>query len=176
MLEPGREDSLLDVGTGTAALLAELARAPDPLETAIGVDRSARMLARAPRLPTGWRLVEGDAAELPFPDGSFDLVTASYLLHFMDPATRSRVIAEARRVLTPGGRLGVITVAPPAGRISALLSAPIRSLARRSEGVLAGLRPLDPTPELRAEGLRPLELRRVRIGYPSLCVVCSRGD
>jgi ubiquinone/menaquinone biosynthesis C-methylase UbiE len=133
------------------------------------------MLARAPSLPPGWRLVEADARALPFPEASFDVVTAAYLLHFLDGGDRRRVIEETRRVLAPGGRVGVVTVAPPAGPLATLVSRPVRALARRSSGALAGLRPLDPREELSAAGLRPLRARRVRAGYPSLCVVAERA-
>lgn len=174
LLEVEEGDSLLDLGTGTAVVLRELARSPRPPGTVVGVDRSARMLAHAPTLPAGWRLVEGDAGALEFDDASFDRVTASYLLHLLDAEERARIINEAARVLAPGGRLGTVTVAPAGGRISSLLQRPIRALADRSTGVLAGLRPLDPRPELEAAGLRPVGWRHVRAGYPSLCVVARR--
>jgi ubiquinone/menaquinone biosynthesis C-methylase UbiE len=175
LLDASESDSLLDLGTGTAAQLDELARSPHPPRSAIGLDATTQMLARAPVLPAGWSLVEGDASALPFADSSFELVTASYLLHLLDQEGRGRVIGEARRVLVPGGRLGVVTVAPPAGPLSSLLSRPLRALSERCGGVLAGLRPLDPTEELRAAGLRPLRARRVRAGYPSLCLVAERA-
>ncbi len=173
MLEVGQSEAVLDLGTGTGIVLRELARSAQPPGTAVGVDRSAEMLARVPDLPAAWRLLEADAASLPFDDDSFDVVTASYLLHLLDREERARVIAEAIRVLAPGGRLGTVTVAPPAGGISSFATWPIRALARRSHGVLAGLRPLDPGPEFLAAGLRPVRGRRVSAGYPSLCVVAE---
>jgi ubiquinone/menaquinone biosynthesis C-methylase UbiE len=176
LLEVSEQDSLLDLATGTAAMLRELARSPKPPQSATGVDRAPAMLAQAPELPAGWRLLEADARALPFADESFDVVTASYLLHLLDRDDRARVIAEARRVLRPGGRLGVVTVAPPAGRLSSLASRPIRALAARSSGALAGLRPLDPREELKAAGLRPLRGRRARAVPPALCVVAERVD
>jgi demethylmenaquinone methyltransferase/2-methoxy-6-polyprenyl-1,4-benzoquinol methylase len=118
--------------------------------------------------------MEAEAGALPFADTSFEVVTACYLLHFLDEGERARIITEARRVLVPGGRLGVVTIAPPAGRISSLISRPVLALAERSRGVLAGLRPLDPRPELETAGLRAVSARRVRAGYPSLCVVAER--
>jgi len=45
-------------------------------------------LARVPTLEMGWKLVEGDARALPFADHSFDVVTATYLLHVLDEAAR----------------------------------------------------------------------------------------
>ena len=53
--------------------------------------------------PWAWQLVTGDAHDLPFPDSSFDTVTASFTFcSVTDPA---RVLAEINRVLRPGGRL-----------------------------------------------------------------------
>jgi ubiquinone/menaquinone biosynthesis C-methylase UbiE len=175
VLEVRESELLLDLGTGTALLLRELAGSPHRPRTAVGIDRSAEMLARAPALPEGWGLIEADATALPFEDASFDVITACYLLHLLDPEMRRRLLAEAARVLVPGGRLGTVTVAPPAGGLSLALSRPIRALAGRSRGVLSGLRPLDPRPDLLAAGLHPVESRRTFAGYPSLCVVAQRG-
>jgi SAM-dependent methyltransferase len=161
-------------GLGWLVSTTSSSRSSAPPQSATGVDRAPAMLAQAPELPAGWRLLEADARALPFANESFDVVTASYLLHLLDRDDRARVIAEARRVLRPGGRLGVVTVAPPAGRLSSLASRPIRALAARSSGALAGLRPLDPREELKAAGLRPLRGRRARAVPPSLCVVAER--
>lgn len=174
MLGVGESDSLLDLGTGTALLLRELSRSSHRPGTAVGLDRSREMLARAPELPPDWRLVEGDVGSLPFDDGSFEVVTACYLLHLVDPRARVRILGEAVRVLAPGGRLGCVTVVPPVGALSSYLSRPVRARAERSRGVLSGLRPLDPREELAAAGLRPVESRRIYAGYPSLCVVARR--
>lgn len=173
MLAIAPQERLLDVGTGPAVLLAELARSPSPPVRACGIDSSPEMLARAPVLPDAWSLGVGDAASLPFEDNSFDVVTASYLLHVLDAGDRRRVLGETRRVLRPGGRLGTITVAPPRGRMASLLSAPIRRAAHRSGGALAGLRPLDPAPELIEAGLGELARRHSFRGYPSLCLVAA---
>jgi hypothetical protein len=102
------------------------------------------------------------------------VLTAGYLLHLLDSGAREQVLREAARVLVPGGRLGSVTVTPPAGAVSSFLSAPIRALARRSPRALSGMRPLDPRTEFIAAGLRPVEWRRTYAGYPSLCVVARR--
>lgn len=176
MLDIGCSDAVLDIATGTGALLGELARAPARPRSVVGVDLSSAMLSRVPALPRGWKLVRGDANALPFPDAGFDVVTASYLLHLLDSAQRASVIGEVRRVLAPGGRFGSITIAPPRGAFSRILSAPIRALAERSSGAMAGLRPLDPRRELEQTGLDPVSARRVTLGYPALCVVCERDQ
>lgn len=170
LLEPRSHERLLDVATGPAPFLAELALRPDRPVEAVGIDSSPAMLERAPELPAGWRLEVADATALPFDDGSFDFVTASYLLHVMDPAERRTAIAEIARVLRPGGRIGTITVAPPRNPVTRALTAPLRAAAERSNGRLRGMRSHDPAPELAAAGLAEANRRTTLAGYPSLVV------
>ncbi len=68
----------------------------------------------------------------PFPNESFDVVTAAYLLHLLDPPARRAVIAEAARVLRPGGRMVTVTVGVPRSAPLALAFAPVAAIARRS--------------------------------------------
>jgi SAM-dependent methyltransferase len=174
LLEIRQSEHLLDVATGTAALLGELARSAHRPARAVGIDSSREMLARAGPLPAAWQLVVADARDLQFDDGSFDVATAVYLLHVLDAADRGRVLGELRRVLRPDGRLGVITVAPPRTAVGALVAKPIRALAQRRGGGLLGLRALDPRPELIASGFRIIASRRTGRGYPSLSLVADR--
>jgi ubiquinone/menaquinone biosynthesis C-methylase UbiE len=102
-LQPG--ERLLDLGCGTGALLRELAvrGAPDRLS---GVDLSPAMVALArARLPAAVRLAVADAAALPFPAGSFDVVVSSSSFHFWPRP--DRVLGELRRILAADGRLAI---------------------------------------------------------------------
>ena len=65
------------------------------------VDRSSEMLARA--AAKGLETVEADAQRLPFEDESFDAATMISMLHHVED--RGAALAEARRILRPGGRL-----------------------------------------------------------------------
>jgi len=175
MLEVTGPDQLLDLGTGTGAVLRELQRHSVRPSRLVGVDASAAMLDRArAALPPSTELVTADAASLPFAESSFEVVSCAYLLHLLDPDERGAILGEAGRVLSPGGRIGVVSIAPPSGWLSRALSWPVRAIARHSSGVLAGLRPLDPAAELRAAGFEVRAQRRVRVGYPSLCVVAIK--
>lgn len=99
---------ILDIGCGTGTLataLAERAHAK-----VWGVDEDAEMLAVARgRVPGSVGLKLARAEELPFRDGWFERVTLSLVVHLVD---RPAALAEARRVLSPGGRLAIVTFDP----------------------------------------------------------------
>lgn len=103
---------LLDIGTGTGRILEVLA----PLaERAEGIDASREMLAiaRAKLEEAGLRhcgVRQGDMYALPFTDASFDAAVIHQVLHFVE--SPAAVVAEAARVLRPGGRLAVVDFAP----------------------------------------------------------------
>ncbi len=107
----GRLGRLLDIGTGTGHILELLAGQAD---AAVGIDQSQPMLSIARSAIEGSGLAHcqvrhADMYQLPFPSGSFDTVTIHMVLHYAeDPAA---VLAEAARVLTPGGRLAIVDFA-----------------------------------------------------------------
>jgi len=112
LLGSGTLGRALDIGTGTGRLLEVLA--PN-VASGLGIDASRAMLALA-RV----RLAKPEFAHLsvrladmyalPLHDASFDLVLLQMVLHYAEDAAAA--IAEARRVLAPGGRLLVVDVAP----------------------------------------------------------------
>ncbi|MCW3476831.1 ArsR/SmtB family transcription factor [Limobrevibacterium gyesilva] len=113
LLPAGEIGRLLDIGTGTGRLLELLA---PRVTAALGIDASRAMLAlararlsRPGLLHCAVRLA--DMYRLPLPDGGFDAVVLQMVLHYAeDPAG---ALAEAARVLRPGGgRLVVVDLAP----------------------------------------------------------------
>lgn len=93
---------LLDVGAGSGWLLAHMRSLG---WNAIGVDLDAGAVARARE--RGLEVRRGALREQQFPDASFDALAMSHSLeHVHDPAA---TLAEARRVLAPGGRLAIAT-------------------------------------------------------------------
>jgi demethylmenaquinone methyltransferase/2-methoxy-6-polyprenyl-1,4-benzoquinol methylase len=101
---------VLDVATGTAAVALELVRRHGC--SVVGIDQSADMLAEARRrVPERVSLVQGDAEQLPFLDASFDGLTVTYLLRYVDdPAATLRELA---RVVRPGGTIASLEFAIP---------------------------------------------------------------
>jgi demethylmenaquinone methyltransferase / 2-methoxy-6-polyprenyl-1,4-benzoquinol methylase len=115
---------VLDVATGTGLVAQALITHSHC--SVVGVDQSAAMLSaararfagRAARdgapgspAPERVKLLEAEAERLPFADGSFDALTFTYLLRYVDdpPAT----VRELARVLRPGGRIGSLEFGVP---------------------------------------------------------------
>jgi ubiquinone/menaquinone biosynthesis C-methylase UbiE/DNA-binding transcriptional ArsR family regulator len=103
--------NLLDIGTGTGRVLQLFA---PRVGFGLGIDLSREMLsvARANLDRTSLRNCQvrhGDMYHLPLPDGSFDAATMHNVLHFADDP--GAALAEAARVLRPGGRLVVVDFA-----------------------------------------------------------------
>lgn len=92
---------LLDVGCGTGRLLEQLVNRFPPLQLT-GLDLAPGMLERArERLPDSVQLLQGDAEQLPFSDGSFDLVLSSSTFQWLNDLTGC--FCEVKRVLAKGG-------------------------------------------------------------------------
>lgn len=102
---------ILEVGCGTGRWLVELQGAE---RCVWGLDPSRGMLQQGRRQQPELVLANGPAEYLPFPNGAFDLIfCVNAFHHFRQPR---RFIAEARRILRPGGRLAIIGEDPHSGR------------------------------------------------------------
>ncbi len=118
LLAPARltsGESVLDVGCGTGTLAIVAKRQVGPTGTVHGVDASPAMIARASskaRKADAEVSFENAVAEsLPFPDGRFDVVLSTAMLHHLPRTVRPHAIGEMKRVLKPGGRLLVVDFA-----------------------------------------------------------------
>jgi demethylmenaquinone methyltransferase/2-methoxy-6-polyprenyl-1,4-benzoquinol methylase len=109
VVRPG--DRVLDAccGTGDLALAGLRAGAG----RVVGVDFSESMLARARRKSDAVEWVEGDVLALPFEADAFDAVTVGFGIRNVDDLEAG--LRELRRVLKPGGRLGVLEITRPRG-------------------------------------------------------------
>ncbi|MBI4259942.1 MAG: methyltransferase domain-containing protein, partial [Actinobacteria bacterium] len=100
---PGPGGRVLDVGTGTGVAAVAAQEAVGPEGVAVGVDSSPAMVLAGRRSRPGLRLAVAEAIDLPFRDGTFDAVTANFVLsHFTKYET---ALFDMIRVLRPGGRL-----------------------------------------------------------------------
>lgn len=116
-LNPG--DKVLDICCGTGDFLAPARQAVGSTGTVIGLDFSPRMLdvARNKFMPAA-PLGVGDACKLPIKSSSFDAVTIGWGLRNVPDL--SAALAEAARVLRPGGRLVSIDMARPKNFLGAI--------------------------------------------------------
>jgi demethylmenaquinone methyltransferase/2-methoxy-6-polyprenyl-1,4-benzoquinol methylase len=104
-------DRVLDAccGTGDLAVAARKAGAGG----IIGVDFSERMLERARRKAPDIEWIQADVLQLPFDDASFDAAVVGFGVRNVEDL--GAAIRELRRVLRPGGRLGVLEITTPRG-------------------------------------------------------------
>jgi ubiquinone/menaquinone biosynthesis C-methylase UbiE len=96
----------LDVGCGTGTFAVALAERGGKVW---GVDASPEMLSEARAKGSRARFKEGNAEALPFKDGWFERVVMRLSLQHV---TRPRALAEAARVLVPGGRIAIASFDP----------------------------------------------------------------
>jgi ubiquinone/menaquinone biosynthesis C-methylase UbiE len=107
LAQPQRDECVVDLGAGTGLLA--LALAPKVREV-VAVDISQRMLERLDdaAIADGIHNIEfltGDLRRLPLEDELATLVVSNYAFHHLDDAGKELALAEARRILRPGGRL-----------------------------------------------------------------------
>ncbi len=115
VVAPG--DRVLDAacGTGDLAVIAAKAGA-----NVTGLDFSEAMLERARRKSADIEWVRGDLLALPFDDESFDAATVGFGVR--NVADLPGAIEELRRVLRPGGRLGILEITRPRGPLRVFYS------------------------------------------------------
>lgn len=160
----GEVGDLLDIGTGTGRVIEVFS---DSYRRAVGIDRSREMLSIArTRLDKGglrqWQVRQADMQALPVASASFDTVTVHMVLHYAEQP--GEVLAEAARVLRPGGRLVVVDFAPH------------HSEVLRSEHAHRRLGFADEELErwFRSAGLVPAETVRLPGRSLTVCLWCGR--
>lgn len=108
--------AVLDVGCGTGNLTVAAALRAGA-GAVHGIDAAPEMVRRAERkaaeMKIDVRYQVGLIEDIPFPDGAFDVVMSSLMLHHLPPELKRRGIAEIARVLAPGGRVVAVDIDPP---------------------------------------------------------------
>jgi demethylmenaquinone methyltransferase/2-methoxy-6-polyprenyl-1,4-benzoquinol methylase len=176
---PADRGHVLDVASGTGLVAAELLRQGF---TVTALDQSPEMLAIARRRLDGRAtLLEASAEALPFADASFDHLTVTYLLRYVDDP--GSTLAELARVVRPGGVLVSLEFGVPSGPVRPLWDVYVDAVLPLAGGVLrngwlevgsflaGSIRdfwrrfPLERQLELwRAAGVDELEVRRLSLG------------
>jgi ubiquinone/menaquinone biosynthesis C-methylase UbiE len=106
-------ENILDVASGTGLILADIARLNRSGLNA-GIDISSGMLekarARLKDFTSKVELKQASAFDIPYPEGTFDLVFNGYMFDLMPVEAMPEILAEFRRVLKPGGRLVMVNM------------------------------------------------------------------
>jgi len=113
---------VLEIGFGTGRCLTRMARLVGPAGKVCGIDISPAMIERTKKglekegLATRAELCCGAAAYLPFRESAFDAVFMSFVLEVFDTPEIPGVLAQVKKALKPGGRLGVVAMSKEDGR------------------------------------------------------------
>ncbi len=173
-------EAVLELGFGTGNEVLDLAGLVGPTGKVAGIDISPGMLAVAnrkiadkpPAAPVDLRV--GDARALPFAAGEFDAVYTSFTLELFPESDIPVVLAEVRRVLKPGGRVGVVSMAtvPPGHHASTLER--IYVWMHRHFPHLVDCRPIDTAGVVAAAGFRVTGTRDLEIWTMPVRVVVGQ--
>ncbi len=167
---------LLEIGFGTGQTLVELAAAVGPSGRLLGVDLSSGMATRtaarlaAQDLPAPVHLIRGDAEHLPLQRHMVDAIFMSFTLELFDTPAIPRVLAECRRVLRQGGRIGVVSLskdAPPG------MALDVFQWTHRHFPHLLDCRPIYPRRMLEAAGFTIVSSTQERMWVPVEIVIAT---
>ena len=152
LAEISNGQSILEVAVGTGLAFYEIVkRNPDGIN--IGIDISEGMLKKAQKRmrkikSANYELKIGSAFEIPYPDGSFDLLINNYMFDLISFDDMEKILIEFRRVLKKGGKLILVNMT-----MGEKLGSRIYELIYRlSPKLIGGCRPVKMSDKLNATG------------------------
>ena len=180
LLDPAEGERILEIGFGTGHALVALGQAVGSAGRVSGIDISEGM-ARVARQRLADSGVDdrvevrvGVAPPLPWPDAHFDAVTMSFTLELFPDGVIPEILGEIRRVLRPGGRLGIVSMAvSPRGEPESALTHTYKWLHRHFPHIV-DCRPIDVLARLNAAGFKPSRVIEISIWtLPVVALVAS---
>ena len=115
-------ETVLEIGVGTGHGLKWISKLVGPAGNVYGIDISPRMLEKTKKRvvkdgsPNRVELCRGDATRLPFIENAFDAVFMSFALEVLDTPEIPEVLVQIKKVLKPGGRLGIVDMSKEDGK------------------------------------------------------------
>ena len=179
-----RSESVFELGCGTGRVAVDLlTSALSPSASYFGVDVSTTMVELATTRLARWserakvQLIQPPAVELPGADGAFDRFLATYVFDILSSEDARSLIAEAARLLRPGGLLAVVSLTKGTTPASRIVATGWNVLATRWPTLVGGCRPIElreliTGPEWRLEHVEVI----VRYGVPSEVFVTRREE
>ncbi len=140
--------SILEFGCGTGAFAAKLAKIVPTDCQYVGIDVSPKMILLATAQLKGWagratiKLSDGSPA-LHEADGAFDHFVSNYVFDLLSPEYAAAVLAEAHRVLSPNGKLCLVSLGCGTSGLSKIVTALWNVVWRHKPEWVGGCRPSD---------------------------------
>jgi len=168
-------ETILEVAVGTGLTFARVLK-QNPSGWNEGVDVTEAMLAKAKERAsqsstTNYRLQLGDAYNLEFENGRFDLLINNYMFDLLPKADFPQVLGEFHRVLKPGGRLLLVNMAKGKRWYNHLWE----SLYKRNETSMAGCRSVSMDTPVEANGFTVVQHEYIsQMTFPSEIILAKK--